>query len=123
MFGLDVDEVVVVFVEGFKSGLFPTLLVGHARSCSMSSTDDVCLNLCDAHLAALRCTFSNCWIWSVWWGSQTGLAYSRIGRTRVLYEISFIFLLPILRFRLRNPRVWFALLHVSSMCLFQAKFS
>ena len=28
MFGLDVDEIVVVFVEGFKSGLFPTLLEG-----------------------------------------------------------------------------------------------
>ena len=54
--------------------------------------------------------------------SLTGLAYSRIGRTRVLYEISFIFLFPILRLRLRNPRVWFALLLVCSICVFQAKF-
>ena len=28
VFGLDVDEVVVVFVEGFESCLFPTLLEG-----------------------------------------------------------------------------------------------
>ena len=89
----------------------------------MSSTDDVCLNLCDTHLVALRCMVSSFWMLSSVCGSQTVLAYSKIGRTRVLYEFSFIFLFPILRLRLKKPRAWFALVHVFCMCLFQQRLS
>ena len=42
-------------------------------------------------LAALRCTASKRWMWLVWKGSQTQLAYSSDGRTSVLYASSLVF--------------------------------
>ena len=43
------------------------------------------------NLAALRCTASRRWMWLVWKGSQTQLAYSSDGQTSVLYESSLAF--------------------------------
>ena len=81
----------------------------------MELTQDVWWCLFVTHLAARRWTFSIVFMLFAECGSQTVAEYSRIGRTKALYAVSFVFLFPIFRFLLRKPSVLFALLVMVSM--------
>ena len=76
----------------------------------MELTQDVWWCIFVTHLAARRWTFSIVFMLFAECGSQTVAEYSRIGRTKALYAVSFVFLFPIFRFLLRKPSVLFALL-------------
>ena len=54
-----------------------------------------------------RWTFSIVFMLFAECGSQTVAEYSRIGRTKALYAVSFVFLFPIFRFLLRKCLVRF----------------
>ena len=99
------------FVKHFKS----SWSVGQAREWMMELMQDVWWCLFVTHLAARRWTFSIVFMLFAECGSQTVAEYSRIGRTKALYAVSFVFLFPIFRFRLRKPSVLFALLVMVSM--------
>jgi hypothetical protein len=53
---------------------------------------------------------------SVSWGFQTEHAYSSFGRTRDRYACDFIFVLEVLRFLFKNPRLLFALATMLLAC-------
>ena len=95
--------------------------VGISRSMSMSSTLDVWRYRLQIHLVALLCTFSRVSTKSAVNGSQTGLEYSKMGRTMAWYAILFTFGLLMRRFRLRKPRVLLALLHMLEIWRFHFK--
>ena len=61
----------------------------------MELTQDVWWCLFVAHLAGRRWTFSIVFMLFAEYGSQTVAEYSRIGRTKALYAVSFVFLFPI----------------------------
>ena len=71
----------------------------------MELTQDVWWCLFVTHLAARRWTFSIVFMLFAVCGSQTVAEYSRIGRTKALYAVSFVFLFPIFRFLLRLVRL------------------
>ena len=104
------------FVKHFKSSFLRRCWsVGQARESMMELTQDVWWCLFVTHLAARRWTFSIVFMLFAECGSQTVAEYSRIGRTKALYAVSFVFLFPIFRFLLRKPSVLFALLVMVSM--------
>ena len=80
----------------------------------MELTQDVWWCLFVTHLAARRWTFSIVFVLFAECGSQTVAEYSRIGQTKALYAVYFVFLF-IIRFLLRKPSVLFALLVMVSM--------
>ena len=71
--------------------------------------------------AALRCTASVLLIWCFWCGDHTELAYSKCGRTRVLYAWTFTRSEHRLRFLLTKPNDLLALTITFSTCLFQLR--
>ena len=75
----------------------------------MLSLSNLCLSSRDSHLSPSSSTCSKGLILACVWGFQTVDAYSRIGRTIVLYTMSFIGGLHSLRFLLRKPTVLLAL--------------
>jgi hypothetical protein len=59
---------------------------------------------------------SDCLQCSTVWGFQTEHAYSSFGRTRDRYACDFIFVLEVLRFLFKNPRLLFALATMLLAC-------
>ena len=100
------------FVKHFKSSFFTALLECGPGKRVDDGVDAGCLvvSICITHLAAQRWTFSIVFMLFAECGSQTVVEYSRIGQTKALYAVSFVFLFPIFRFLLRKPSVLFALL-------------
>ena len=71
--------------------------------------------------ASLRCTVSILLIWCFWCGDHTELAYSKCGRTTVLYASTFTWSGHRLRFLLTKPSDLLALTITFSACLFQLR--
>ena len=88
---------------------------------SIYLTLDVRLWRLSAHLAARLCKASRALTFLVVWGSQTAQAYSRMGRTIILYAVD-LALLDVILLRLRNPRVLLALFVLFSMWVSQVAF-
>ena len=63
---------------------------GHSSSSSILPTLLVFRHLLQVQRAAVLWTFLIWLIWSFEWGLQMGAAYSRLGRTKVLYAISLV---------------------------------
>ena len=90
---------------------------GQVRVCSMSVTLLVLWYLLQAYLAARRWTISILLQCSAVWGFQTEHAYgSSCARTRDRYACDFIFVLEVLRFLFKNPRLLFALATMLLAC-------
>ena len=79
--------------------------VCHFRSVSISLKLHVLLNLFKAYRTPLRWTISIVSTFFLVYGSQTLLAYSTCGRTRVWYAVAFRVVLLIWRLRFRNDSV------------------
>ena len=78
-------------VKHFKSSFLRRCWsVGQARESMMELTQDVWWCLFVTHLAARRWTFSIGFMLFAECGSQTVAEYSRIGRTKALYAVSFV---------------------------------
>jgi hypothetical protein len=90
--------------------------VGQVRVWSISVTLLVLWCRLQAYLAARRWTISILLRCSAVWGSQTDHAYSSFGRTRDRYACDFIFVLEVLRFLFKNPRLLFALTTILFVC-------
>ena len=63
--------------------------VVHSRRSIMLLTDEVLWYRLVTYRAALLWTISNRWMSFCWYGSQTALAYSRVGLTRETYAFFF----------------------------------
>ena len=101
----------MTFVKHFKSSFFTALLECGSGKGDDDGVDAACLVVsicnpsCCTALDLFYCFYVVCRV----------AEYSRIGRTKALYAVSFVFLFPIFRFLLRKPSVLFALLMMVSM--------
>jgi hypothetical protein len=65
------------------------------------------------------CTCSMSLVVVIWCGSHTGEAYSKTGRTRVVWAVALVLVVDLPRFLLRKPRVLEAFTIVWLMCFVQ----
>ena len=93
-------------VKEKQGGLVPTGLKRWPLKLFKHFADATCVSPSPAGpRAAVLWTFSIWLIWSFEWGLQMGAAYSSLGRTKVLYAISFVLLSAKAKFLRRKPSV------------------
>ena len=90
--------------------------VGHCSLSSISPTLQVLRHPLQVQRVAVLCSFSTCWIWVLQYGLQKDAAYSSLGRTKVLYATSLVFLSAKANFLRRKPKVLVALDEISEIC-------